>query len=278
MTLRPFLLSVPVLLAASVGTGARAVPVIVNGNFETTSLKASAQMNTTNVGGWSTTGYNFLFLPGTATTTGAATVQYGQLYLGGSTTAGASNYFPASSPSGGNFAAADGDFGVGPITQTVTGLTAGLKYSLSFYWAAAQQRGYAGTTTEQWKVSLGSEMYATPVVTNPNQGFSGWFAQTFTYTATSASQVLSFLAVGTPVNAPPFLLLDGVSITAVAEPASWMTLVIAMLSIVGVANLRHRSSRLARLAAVNGDAQPARAGHAKPRRRRRRSYAHASAC
>lgn len=276
MTLRPFLLSVPILLAASVATGAWAVPVIVNGNFETTSLKASAQMNTTNVGGWSTTGYNFLFFPGTATTTGAAAAQYGQLYLGGSTNAGARNYFPASSPNGGNFVAADGDFGVAPITQTVTGLTAGLRYSLSFYWGAAQQKGYTGTTTEQWKVSLGSEMYATPVVTNPNQRFSGWFAQTFTYTATSASQVLSFLAVGTPSGAPPFLLLDGVSITAVAEPASWMTLVIAVVSIVGVAHLKRRSSRLA---VANGDVQPAgRARHSKLRRRRRRSYAHAAAC
>lgn len=276
MTLRPFLLSVPVLLAASVGTGARAVPVIVNGNFETTSLTASAQMSTSNVSGWSTSGYNFLFFPGTATTTGAATVQYGQLYLGGGTTAGVSNYFPASSPDGGNFLAADGDFGVAPITQTVTGLTAGLKYSLSFYWGAAQQKGYAGTTTEQWKVSLGSELYATPVVTNPNQGFSGWFAQTFTYTATSASQVLSFLAVGTPSGAPPFVLLDGVSIMAVAEPASWMTLVVAVVSIVGVAHLKRRSSR--RLAAAGGEVQPAgRAGRPKPRRRRR-SYAHAAAC
>lgn len=145
--------------------------MIVNGNFETTSLTASAQINTTNVSGWSTTGYNFLFFPGTATTTGAATVQYGQLYLGGSTTVGASNYFPATSPNGGNFVAADGDFGVGPITHTVTGLTAGLQYSLSFYWGTAQQTGYTGTTTEQWKVSLGSEMYATPVVSTPSQSF-----------------------------------------------------------------------------------------------------------
>ena len=282
MTLRPFLLSAPVFLAASVGTVARAVPVIMNGDFEQTTLTSpnSAQMTTTNVTGWSTTGYNFLFFPGTATTTGAKPTSYSQLYLGGSTTVGASNYFPASSPAGGNFVAADGDFSVGAITQTVNGLTAGLKYAVSFYWAAAQQTGYTGAQTEQWKVSLGSEMYATPVVNNPQQSFTGWFTQTFTYTATSASQVLSFLAVGTPSGAPPFVLLDGVSIAvAVAEPASWMTLVVAVLSIIGVAHLKRRSSRLARLAAAKGDAQPAgHAGHAKPRRRRRRSYAHTAAC
>ena len=278
MTLRPFLLSVPMLLAAAVGTGARAVPVIVNGDFETTSLTASAQMNTTNVSNWSTTGYNFLFFPGTATTTGAASVSYGQFYLGGTLPSGASNNFPASSPTGGNFIAADGDFSVAPITQTVTGLTVGIQYAVSFYWAAAQQKNYTGAQTEQWKVSLGSEQYATPIINNPQQGFTGWFKQSITYTATSTSEVLSFLAAGTPSGAPPFSLLDGVSIMAVAEPASWMTLVVAVLSIIGVAQLKRRSSRLARLAAANGEAPPAsRTAHVKPRRRRRRSYAHGAA-
>jgi hypothetical protein len=281
MTLRPFLLSVPILLAAAVGTGAQAVPVIVNGNFETTSFTSSTQMNTTNVTGWSTSGYNFVFFPGTATTTGAASVQYGALILQGTLPSGASNGFPATSPRGGNFVGADGDFTVGAITQTVTGLTVGLQYAVSFYWGAAQQKGsgYTSATTEQWQVSLGSELHSTPIINNPPQGFTAWLSQTLTYTATSTSEVLSFLAAGTPSGAPPFSLLDGVSITAVAEPASWMTLVVAVLSIIGVANLRRRASRLARPATANGEAPPAgRAGHTKPRRRRRRSYAHSAAC
>lgn len=278
MTLRPFLLSVSVLLAASVGTGAWAVPVIVNGDFETTSLTASAQVNTTNVTGWSTAGYNFLFFPGTATTTGAASVSYGQLYLGGTLPSGASNNFPNASPTGGNFIAADGDFQVGAITQTINGLTVGIQYAVSFYWAAAQQKNYAGAQTEQWKVSLGSEQYATPVINNPQQGFTGWFKQSLTYTATSTSEVLSFLAAGTPSGAPPFSLLDGVSIMAVSEPASWMTLVVAVLSIIGVANLKRRPSRLVRLAAANGEAPPAgQAPRSKLRRRHRRGYAHGAA-
>jgi hypothetical protein len=122
-------------------------------------------------------------------------------------------------------------------------------------------------------------LHATPIVNNPSQGFTGWLSQTLTYTATSTSEVLSFLAAGTPSNAPPFSLLDGVSITAVAEPASWMTLVAAVLSIIGVANFKRRSSRLARLAADNGEVQPAsQAARPKLRRRRRRSYAHSAAC
>jgi hypothetical protein len=143
MTLRPFLLSVPVLVVAAAGTGARAVPVIVNGNFETTTLTAPAQMDTTNVIGWSTTGYNFLYFPGTATKT-----SNGALTLWGTLPSGASNGFPATSPSDGNFVGADGDYGVGPITQTISGLTVGIQYAVSFYWAAAQQNGYTPATTE----------------------------------------------------------------------------------------------------------------------------------
>ena len=282
MTLRPFLLSVPILLAAAVGTGARAVPVIVNGDFEQTTMGTTpAQINTTNVTGWSTSGYNFIFYPGTATTTGSQSVSYGALILQGTSLAGTSNGFPSTSPTGGNFVGADGDFSVGAITQTITGLTVGIQYAVSFYWGAAQQKGagYTSATTEQWQVTLGNELHSTPIINNPGQGFTGWLSQSLTYTATSTSEVLSFLAAGTPSGAPPFSLLDGVSIMAVAEPASWMTLVVAVLSIIGVAQLKRRSLRLARLAAANDEASPAgRTAHPKPRRRRRRSYAQGAAC
>ncbi len=281
MTLRPLLLSMLVLVVAAVGTGAQAVPVIVNGDFEQTTMGTTpAQMNTTNVTGWSTSGYNFIFFPGTATTTGSQSVQYGALTLQGTLPSGASNGFPATSPSGGNFVGADGDFTVGAITQTISGLTAGIQYAVKFYWGAAQQKGsaYTSATTEQWQVSLGNEMHATPIINNPPQGFTGWLAQSLTFTATSTSEVLSFLAAGTPSGAPPFSMLDGVSIIAVAEPASWMTLVVAVLAIIGVAHLKRRSSRLERLAAANGEAPPANRASPRPRRRRRRSYAQGAAC
>ena len=179
MTLRPFLLSVPVLLAASVGTVAHAVPVIVNGNFETTSMTASSQITTTNVSSWSTSGYNFLFFPGTDTTTGAkpTNMSYSPLILWSTLPSGASNGIPTAGPDGGNFVGADGDFQVGAITQTVTGLTVGMRYDLSFYWGAAQQKGspYTSATTEQWQVTLGNELHSTSIINNPSQGFTGWF-------------------------------------------------------------------------------------------------------
>ncbi len=237
--LRSILLGAATLAAVSLGSAAQATQFVTNGSFETTSLAASYKMNTTNVTGWSTTGYNFLFFPGTATTTGAYVPEYkSQITLWGG------NGFPASSPDGGNFIAADGAFGTAPITQTISGLTKGAKYNVSFDWAAAQQSGFSGVTTEQWQVSLGAATHSTAVKTNPNHGFTGWFSAVFTYTATGSSEVLSFLAQGTPQGQPPFSLLDGVSMTAVPEPGSWTLLLLGLFAVGGTVWLRSRSAGL----------------------------------
>jgi len=42
----------------------------------------------------------------------------------------------------------------------ITGLTTGTTYSLSFYQAAGQQRGFSGVTTEQWIVGLGKSGFS----------------------------------------------------------------------------------------------------------------------
>jgi len=102
-------------------------------------------------------------------------------------------------------------------------------------------------------------------------------SQSFTYTATATSEVLSFLAAGGPSGAPPFVLLDGVSIIPIAEPASWMTLVGAVASVIGAFSLQRRSSRLARLAMVNGKTAPAAKTLRPKLRRHRRSYAQGAA-
>jgi hypothetical protein len=201
----------------AIGTGAAraGTELVVNGDFEQTTLTASGQFRASNVTGWSTTGYNFLYFPGTATTTGGQG-DSGTVKLWGN------NGF-VDSPTGGNFVAADGAYEVKPISQTINGLTVGQRYDVSFYWGAAQQSGYTGLTTERWDVSLGGQTQSTATANNPNHGFTGWFHQTFTYTATSTSEVLSFLSQGTPTGEPPFALLDGVSVqesTSIAEPAA----------------------------------------------------------
>jgi hypothetical protein len=145
--------------------------------------------------------------------------EYGNVSLWGPGN-GVPNGLPPASPAGGYFIAQDGDFQQGAISQTVTGLTAGQQYNVGFWWAGAQQTGFAGPSTDAWQVSLGSETLTTPTVNVASQGFSGWTFQSFTFTADNTSDVLSFLATSTPSGVPPFALLDGVTMTGTPEPAS----------------------------------------------------------
>ena len=226
-------------LALTGRSASAAVNLVQNGGFETTSLSHSSSFAQYFTGGdkvahWSTNGYNLLFYPGTATTSGGDT-EYGagNVKFHGPAN-GAANGF-TDSPTGGNFVGADGAFVVSPIQQTLTGLKVGKKYVVGFDWAAAQQLGFDGPTTEQWQVSLGGETHATTVWNNPSHGFKPWSHEAFTYTATATTEVLSFLAVGTPEGRPPFALLDGVSATgAVPEAATW-AMMVAGLGVVGVA-------------------------------------------
>src|SRR5277367_3852127 len=86
---------------------------------------------------WSSCGanpyYNFLFLGGTAQNPAADAGVYGQYaYLGLWDNNTASNGWDGNGPPGigGNFMALDGDFGTGPLTQTITGLTQGTVYAV----------------------------------------------------------------------------------------------------------------------------------------------------
>lgn len=212
--------------------------------------------STLTVPSWTTSGYNFVYAPGTAdagtSANGAnsgkpneapgqynAPNGYGSTYLWGSNNGGASS-LPATSPAGGNFIAADGAFEVGAISQTITGLTAGKVYALSFYWAAAQQQGFDGATTENWQVTLGTQSFTTPTTNLTAHSFSGWIQQTFNYTATSATETLSFLAQGTPTGQPPFVLLGGVTLDVVPEFSNWMVFAGFGLACTGVEGVRRR--------------------------------------
>nr|WP_294503616.1 DUF642 domain-containing protein [uncultured Rhodopila sp.] len=233
-------------MLVTIGSARAQTNLVTNGDFEL-STHGSGQIGyNTTVTGWATNGYNFLFASGTADHAGT-TGQYGNLQLWGPGN-GSANGLPASSPSGGNFIAADGAYDQGAITQSISGLTVGQTYALTFEWAGAQQSGFTGPTTEQWEVKLGGDTRYTPVLDDVSHGFTGWITQTFTFTATAATELLSFLAIGTPSGVPPFSLLDGVSLhaTAIPEPSSSLILAAGCAAMAGMRRLRSRSRRAAR--------------------------------
>jgi hypothetical protein len=207
------------LAFSAAGMSAKA-DLINNGSFEQTTngpgKMGSSSGATTNATGWTTSGYNFIFSANGGDTNST-------LQLWGPNNGGAAGNTLGASPDGGNYIGADGAYQVGAITQTVGGLVAGQQYAVSFYYAGAQQNGFSGATTEQWLVGLGgSAQQATPILSDVSHGFTGWNHETFIFTADGSSDVLSFLAAGTPNGEPPFSLLDGVSMTAVPEPASML--------------------------------------------------------
>jgi hypothetical protein len=190
------------------------------------------------VPGWSSTGYNFLYSDGvSASTTGLLTFN------------SSTNQVVNSADGSGWFVGADAAFQQGPIRQSLTGLTIGQKYNLTFWQSAGQQKNYGGDTTEQWAVNIGGTFNGsgfiapnTDVFTGGTTQFSdlmslasganvgsqttvsgssttnGWQKQTMTFTATAAIETLNFLAEGTPEGQPPFSLLSGVSVEAVTVP------------------------------------------------------------
>ncbi len=209
--------------------------LLTNGSFETYTMPPG-RITSTGLTGWvnntynaNTLGYNFLYLPNTADTT--APLPLWGIHNGGLNAI-------TSSPDGGNFVGMDGAYEQGALSQTLTGLTAGTEYYVSFWFAGAQQYGFSGITTEQFAVALlgGNAVLApnatcatagaqcTTKLTDQSHGFTGWNFAGFTFTATAATDTLSFLAIGTPNGEPPFSLLDGVMLQ-VPEPGSIVLIV-----------------------------------------------------
>ena len=220
------------------GTAQASPNLVVDGGFASTTLSGSYELGswsynsqnyTDNLTYWTVASgsYNYVFTNGSATALGS----YGNFALSNGAAI-------ANSPLGGNFIVADGNFGVGAISQTVNGLTVGAKTTLTFYWGAAQQTGYTGATTEYWQVSLGSATQNTATYNLAQGAFSGWMQATMTFIPTSTSEVLSFLAFGT--GAPPMLLLDGVTLAA-PEPSTWAILVTGLVGLGMAARWRRRA-------------------------------------
>jgi len=159
--------------------------------------------------------------------------------------------FPDTSPDGGDFIFADADPAYnGTLYQRVNGLTVGETYTLTFWQAAGQQDKRTGPTTELWRVSFGNETKYSDKFSLPQGAFGDWQQQSMNFIATQTSQVLTFLAQGTPSGQPPIAMLDGVSlkayqppVTAVPEPATWAMMIMGFGAVAGV--MRRRPHRAA---------------------------------
>ena len=251
-------------LAPLLSAGAQAANLVQNGGFETTTLPpnltpanaSGAEIDSNwnyngDLTGWSSTGgstYNVLFFGNVAN----ATSINADTRFTGSEAQHLNSNFNALSPNGGNFMGLDGDPAAnGSLDQTITGLTSGVTYKLSFYWAGTELSNRTGYDSIQLTGSLGGDAFMTPAYLNTTTtpgdpgSFSGWMLENFTFTADSTSELLSFLAVGTPAgNVPPFALLDGVSLSAVPEPSTWAMMLVGFGGL-GYAAYRRRRTTLA---------------------------------
>lgn len=257
-------------LALTAGPPGARADLLTNGGFETyTPGSGGGTLNTTGavngdldyspVDGWTTTKsgtatiakpLNLLFLE---TSIGTTTGAYFSPNIGGQgiwdlwgPAYGEANGL-TNSPVGGNFLALEADPSFnGPLSQTVSGLTVGQQYDVGFWWARAQAVGFTGDTSAKLEVTFGGDTLSTGDRNILSKGFGAWEYQSFRFTAGSAAQDLSFLAVGGPGGLPPFVLLDGVSVTAVPEPS---TMVLGSLGLFGVGAVRRWQRRRAGAAA-----------------------------
>jgi hypothetical protein len=187
--------------------------LVQNGSFENTPVTQTTQFLSASVANWSNSDIGeALVTPSWYTN--------GYLFPG----VGVAGPLPQTSPDGGNFVFSDGDYHNSPITQLISGLTVNQTYQLTFWQALAQDTEQyvtvPGAVTGQWQVSFGSSTQTSAFMTGNGATLtiSPWAQQTMTFTATSSTQLLSFLSVGT--GDPPLVFLDGINLAPVPEPAT----------------------------------------------------------
>ena len=132
------------------------------------------------------------------------------------------------SPNGGAYVMFDADPTYGStLSQTVSGLIVGKFYKLSFYQAADHQSTFTGATNLSFSATLGTQKL-TAASPNPTTVDAAWQFVYLIFTASATTETLTFSANG-PTGGPPILLLDGVSLTQVPEPAEWTLVAIGGL-------------------------------------------------
>jgi PEP-CTERM motif len=271
--------SAPALAAGNLVTNGGFETNFGFGQFNQTLPGASGGQNASHPGttanDWTVTGtfntstYGFIFQNGHSFTNTDSTIGPTSQYQN---SAGFSNLplwagthsVPNGSGDGTSFYGVDSTFQPSALTQEIGGLTVGDTYTISFKYAAAQQLNFDGNSTDQWVVMLGGQTIATTTkIDLLSHQFSGWFTETATFTYDGVGSnpgLLSFVNNGqggcnadfmgclapdpTGSGAPPFSLLDGVSLTGSApEPSTWAMMFIGFggLAYAGLRNRRREA-------------------------------------
>jgi hypothetical protein len=158
-------------------------------------------------------------------------------------------YATPNAPGGGNYFGMDGDSGYqGPLYQTISGLTVGQTYVLTFDAAVNQQSGISGNITAYWGVGFFAGSNPPPTTassyTDP-MGTVGltpsntqtWQVVTENFVASATTETLAFLAGSPEASGPPFALLSNVSLTSTPEPGTMALLGLGLLSIPALSRL-----------------------------------------
>jgi hypothetical protein len=232
---------IPLALALTIGVSTSAMAnLVTNGDFTSftsTSPNGGQIGYNATVLDWTSAGYNFIYAPfptgsKTYADNGGAPGDSGTVEMwgpGDTLATPVANGLTA--PPTGNWVAEDSGARQGAISQTITGLTVGEAATLTFYWAASQQDIYSGATTDVITASLGTQSFSTSILSNVSKGFTAGGTASFTFTPTSSTEVLSFLAAGTPPGVPPFAMLSDISLTQVPEPAGLAVFGVALLGL-----------------------------------------------